>query len=149
MPTTVACKLPHGLTITHNGQTINLNGANADVDPMSPMANGAVGDTATSVAGYGLTTLNDDQASAFEDYRLAALYKVKDGKPSKDAGMLEEPFAPFTNDTILTFKDETTARREVRTKANTPTGFDGIDGDAETRDAAAGSGLVEAGKQKG
>jgi hypothetical protein len=145
----IACKLPHGLSITHNGRMLNLNGANADADPMAPAPNGAALESTTMVAGYGLTTLSDDEMAVFEDWRLNALYKRSGDKPSKEAGLLEEPFLPLTNDTILSFKDDATARRELRTKAGTATGFDGIDGDAETKAAAAGSGLVEAGKQKG
>jgi hypothetical protein len=145
----IACKLPHGLSVTHNGRTLNINGTNADADPLVPGFNGVAADSPSTIAGYGLTTLSDDDMGVFEDWRLHALYKQRDGKPIRDAGLLEEPFLPLTNDTILSFKDDATARRELRVKAGTVTGFDGIDGDAETKAAAAGTGLIEAGKQKG
>lgn len=149
MPTVLACKLPHGMVIDHGGQTINVNGANANADPLNPMANGAAFDTETTTGGYGLTTLTADQAAAFEDWSGHALYKRNgEGTPIKDNGMLDEPFLPLTNGSLLSFKSEADARKEVRNLSNVETGFDGLDGDAETKKAASGSALQEVGKQK-
>jgi hypothetical protein len=140
----IACKLPHGLTIKHQGHTINLNGTNADFNPLAPSANGAIGESPNLSAGFGLTTLSDEQAAVFEDYRKKAIYV--DGQESK--GKLEEAFQPFVNGSIELFKSMTDARKEtVAITSDVNSGFDGLDGDAEIKEAAAAANpnLVESG----
>lgn len=140
----VACKLPHGLTVTHNGQIINILGANADLNPLNPAANGALGDGAIMSGGFGLTTLNDDQSAAFEDWCNKALYVEGD----KSKGLLAEPFAPLKNGSLETFKSVADARKETSSiTTDVSTGFDGLDGDAEIKQAAeaANPNLVESG----
>jgi hypothetical protein len=147
MPMIIACKLPHGLSITHNGQTININGTNVDGNPLNPAANGAIVDGPEMSGGFGLTTLNDEQAKAFEDWSNKALYK--DGEKAK--GFLEEPFLPLKNSSIISFKSEADARKETKTLATAVTsGFDGLDGDAEIKKAAASASpnLVNSGADK-
>jgi hypothetical protein len=146
MPTIVACKLPHGLTINHNGQTINLNGSNSGSDPLDPLKNGTLGDNSIVSAGYGLTTLDDKAAEAFADWSNKALYK--DGV--KDNGPLDEQFLPLANGSILTYKNEADARKDTASiSPAVSNGLDGLDGDAEIKKAAAGSpDLVNTGKSK-
>jgi hypothetical protein len=141
----VACKLPHGLSINHNGQTINVNGVNAAHDPLNPAANGALLDGSAMSAGFGLTTLNDAQAEAFEDWSNKALYV--DGDKAK--GKVAEPFPPLANGSLLTFKNDAEARKETAAiTTDVQTGFDGLDGDAEIKKAAAAASanLVNSGK---
>ena len=64
----VGCKLPHGLEITHNGETIALNGTNVGFDADNPWRNGAAPDSALRTSGVGLTTLEGGQAAAFVDW---------------------------------------------------------------------------------
>lgn len=150
MPLVVAVKLPHGLTITHNGQTINLNGTNAGSNPLNPLINGGMSDGKLVNADYGLTTLTDDQAAAFQDWCDWATYKLKDGKPDKSAGKVAEPFLPLENGSILTFKSMDEARKETSAvSADVSNGFDGLDGDAEIKKLAEGEeNLVNSGADK-
>lgn len=130
----IACKLPHGLTIKHQGHTININGTNADFNPLAPSANGAIGESPNLSAGFGLTTLSDEQAAVFEDFRNKALYV--EGQESK--GKLEEAFPPFLNGSIEIYKSMSDARKEsAAITDDVNSGFDGLDGDAEIKEAAA------------
>ncbi len=140
----IACKLPHGLTITHQGRTININGSNVNFDALSPDKNGALADGTGLSAGFGLTTLSDQDAAVFEDWSNRALYK--DGEKAK--GLLEEPFQPLLNGVIKPYKSEGDARKDTSaTTTDVATGFDGLDGDAEIKRAAAATpGLVNSGK---
>jgi hypothetical protein len=144
MPTIVACKLPHGLTVNHMGRTINLNGANANHDPLAPAANGTLAEGSIMSAGFGLTTLNDADADAFNDWANRATYK--DGL--KANGPLDDQFPPLVNGTLCIFKSEAEARKETNAVSSTVSnGMDGLDGDAEIKKAAAGSpDLVNTGK---
>ncbi len=146
MPTIVACKLPHGLTINHAGQIINLNGSNADFNPEAPAGNGVIVDNAVISGGFGLTTLDDKQAEAFADWCNRAQFKDGD----KANGLLDEPFLPLTNGAIQSYKSESDARKDTRAvTSSVSTGFDGLDGDAEMRRATAGSpDLVKSGADK-
>lgn len=125
MSIVIANKLPHGLTITHNGEILNLNGANVGADPLNPLGNGSDASGGQRSAGYGLTTLNDKQAAAYEDWET---------KVTKDAngGPLAEPFQPLANGSILKFKNEQEARKETEALSSAvTTGFEGLDADAE------------------
>ena len=64
----VGCKLPHGLTISHAGREITLNGANIGYDPENPWRNGAAPDSALRTSGVGLTEIGDaaDQSALLE-----------------------------------------------------------------------------------
>lgn len=129
----VACKLPHGLSITHNGQTININGANVQFDPLNPYANGALRDGANLAGGFGLTTLTDEQGAAFEDWSNKALYV----NGEKSDGYLPEPFPPLRNGSLEIYGSMADARKESEAvTTDVATGFDGLDGDAEIKAAA-------------
>lgn len=120
----VICKLPHGLTVKHNGQTINLNGANEGYDPTFLAPNGRNNDGEKRAGGFGITELTGDQATAFEDWAVKVTYK--DGK--KEAGKLVEPNAALENGMIMTFKSEADARKEAKNLSSAiETGTEGID----------------------
>ncbi|MET0372729.1 MAG: hypothetical protein ABW128_00565 [Rhizorhabdus sp.] len=131
----VACKLPHGLTIKHNGQTINLNGANEGYDAADLARNGVPRDGENRSGGFGLTELTGDQAAAFDDWVNRVTYT--NGK--KDDGKLAEPFGALENGSILTFKSESEARKETKAMADAiTTGTEGIDPATDKQMKAAG-----------
>lgn len=120
----VICKLPHGLSIAHNGQTINLNGANEGYDPTFLAPNGRNNDGEKRVGGFGITELNGDQAAAFEDWSNQVTYK--EGK--KEKGKLTEPNLALENGMIVPFKSEADARKEAKNLSSAiTTGTEGID----------------------
>lgn len=124
MPLFVICKLPHGLTVKHNGQTINLNGANEGYDPTFLAPNGRTNDGEKRAGGFGITELTGDQAAAFDDWAAKVTYR--DGK--KEAGKLAEPNLALENGMILSFKSEADARKEAKSlSAAITTGTEGID----------------------
>jgi hypothetical protein len=125
MPAIIACKLPHGLQIDHNGRKIVLRGANVGEDLENVSKNGRPADNAGRVNGYGLTTLNDADLEAYQNW--AALVTFRDGK--KENGKLAEPFAPLENGSILgPFKSEADARKETADLSSAvQTGFEGVD----------------------
>ena len=143
----VACKLPHGLSITHNGLTINLNGANVQFDPLNPYANGSLREGASLSAGFGLTTLTDEQGAAFQDWADKALYV----NGAKLDGYLAEPFPPLRNGALEIYGSMADARKDTNAvSTDVSTGFDGLDGDAEIKAAAeaANPNLVNSGADK-
>lgn len=120
------CKLPHGLQVTHKGETIVLRGANASFNPAAAVIglNNMEGD----VLGFGLTELNDKQAEAFADWASEVTFtRGADGKPAKQK--LAEPFAPLQNGSILgPFNSEGDARDEAKTLGSAiNTGLEPID----------------------
>lgn len=127
----VACKLPSGLVIDHNGQSITLVGGNIGEDLGNVSRNGSPNDNARREAGYGISELNGHQTAAFEDWKNAVTYV--DGKEA--AGKLTHPFAAFENHSIVgPFKTLDEARKEVRTlSVMVPTGFEGLDEEAEAK----------------
>lgn len=64
----VACSLPAGLTIHHNGQVITLNGAHTGLDADNLPKNGSAPDDFNRVSGFGLTEIAGAQADAFMDW---------------------------------------------------------------------------------
>jgi hypothetical protein len=64
----VACNLPAGLIVRHNGQEIRLNGGNTGLDAQNLPRNGSAPDDANRVSGYGLTEVSGDQAEALKDW---------------------------------------------------------------------------------
>lgn len=120
----VACKLPHGLSIRHAGQSIDLFGPNADYNENLVMPNGYVPDSERVSGGFGITKLEGDQQAAFEDWQNQVTFK--DGDKAK--GKLQEPFLPLENGTLLVFKSEADARKETKSLAGmVETGTEGID----------------------
>lgn len=120
----VACKLPHGLSIRHNGRVLNLYGANEGYDPTFLAPNGRSNDTERKSGGFGLTELTGDDAAAFEDWANRVTYK--DGK--KENGKVAEPFGALESGSILMFKSEAEARKETKAMAEAiTTGTEGID----------------------
>lgn len=145
------CKLPHGLIINHQGQTINLRGPNEGSDPLDPYKNGFQTDNANAAAGYGITEITDKQADAFVDWRKSVTCKP-DGKGGYgDKLPPDQSFPAVTNGSIEgPFKsvDEARAEAKVLTDAVT-TGFEGIDPKTDKAMAAAGLEADEdAGKKK-
>jgi hypothetical protein len=118
----VACKLPHGLMVRHNGKSVNLNGPNADQNPLVLMPNGVDMDSANVSAGFGLTELKGDDEATFTDWCKAVQFD-KDGKTK-----LAEPFAPLTNGSLISFGSMDEARKETKNLAGmVETGVEGID----------------------
>jgi hypothetical protein len=131
----IICKLPHGLTIKHNGQTINLNGANEGYDPEDLARNGVPRDGERRSGGFGLTELNADQSAAFEDWAAKVTYK--DGDKAK--GKLAEPHLAIENGMIGSFKTESDARKEAKNLSDMIlTGTEGIDPKTDKQMKAAG-----------
>ena len=129
MPAIVACKLPNGLQIDHNGETLVLVGANIGEDLEAVSRNGSPADNPSRSHGYGLTTLNDKQAEAFADWANKVTYKG--GKA--DGGKLDNPFPALENGSILgPFKSMDEARKETASMATSvTTGYEGLDPVAE------------------
>lgn len=142
MATIVACKLPHGLTVRHAGQVININGANVNHNDLAPAPNGQLADGPDLSAGYGLTTLNGAAEEAFNDWCARAQFKLDaSGNPTKEP--LDEPFVPLVNGTLKAYKSEADARKDTSSiSTGVSTGMDGLDGDAEMKAAAESANLV-------
>lgn len=121
----IACKLPAGLQITHNGETIVLLGANIGENLGLVSANGSPLDHLNRASGYGLTEINDRQAEAFADWSDVVTYK--DGV--KANGKLADPFPALENGSILgPFKSKADAQKEASAMASmTISGFEGLD----------------------
>lgn len=119
MTIVVANKLPHGLTIPLGaGRVINLNGPNEGA------INGQSNDSETSAYGFGLTTLNDKDAEAYEKWAKSVTFK-DDGKTK-----LDEPFAAIENGALMSFKTEAEAKSELKGLASAITsGFEGVERD--------------------
>lgn len=135
----IACKLPSGLQIDHNGETIVLLGANIGENLAQVSANGLPSDNASRASGYGLTEVNDKQAAAFEDWSNQVQYVNGD----KAAGKVPEPFPALDNGSILgPFKSKDEARKEAALMSSAvASGFEGLDPakeGVEDDDAAAG-----------
>lgn len=131
----IACKLPHGLTIRHKGQEINLNGPNEGYDPTYLAPNGRVNDGEKRSGGFGLTELTGEKADAFNDWVNSVTYK--NGKAAE--GKLAEPFLALENGQIMSFKDEKSARDETKTMSDAiVTGTEGIDPETDKQMKASG-----------
>lgn len=117
-----ACKLPHGLEVESNGQTIVLLGANIGEELDNPSKNGSPRENRARVYGFGLTELNDRQTEAFEAWKTEVT--TKDGKPLRDGG-----FPAFENGLILgPFKSRADAEKECAAVSSIVTsGFEGVD----------------------
>lgn len=117
-----ACKLPHGLEVESNGQTIILHGANIGEETDNPSKNGEPRENRMRVYGFGLTELNDRQTEAFEAWKTEVT--TKDGQPLRDGG-----FPAFENGLILgPFKTRADAEKECAAVASiVTTGFEGVD----------------------
>lgn len=123
-----ACKLPHGLEVEHNGQTIILCGANIGEELDNPSKNGSPRENRQRLYGFGLTELNDKQAEAFEAWKASV---TTDGEGKKIA----DGFVAFDNGSILgPFKNYKDAESECQALASAiTTGFEGVDPDVEAK----------------
>lgn len=131
----VICKLAHGLTVRHNGQSINLNGANEGYDPTFLAPNGRLNDGERRAGGFGITELTGDQEAAFNDWAAKVTYVEGD----KTKGKLAEPNAAIENGMIMPFKTEGDARKEAKNlSAAITTGTEGIDPSSDAQMKAAG-----------
>lgn len=127
----IACKLPSGLVIDHNGQHITLVGGNIGEDLGNVSRNGQPNDNEGRTAGYGITELNNAQSAAFEDWKNQVTYT--NGREAD--GKLAQPFAAFENHSIVgPFKSRDEARKEARALSGmVPTGFEGLDEEEEAK----------------
>lgn len=121
----IACKLPHGFQIEHKNAIITLVGANIGEDLANVSKNGQPNDNASRAYGYGLTTVSEAQATAFEDWSNAVTFN--NGNPGD--GKLAHPFKALENGSILgPFKTDAEARKEVAAISGAViTGFEGLD----------------------
>lgn len=110
----VGCKLPHGHTIEHKGETIALNGGNIGYDPMNPFRQGAAPDSLLRASGAGLTKLDGKQAEAFKDW-----YDLH-----KDGG-------PIASGAIYIAPSDEGARKEAKSREKVKTGVDALDPDKD------------------
>lgn len=124
----VACKLPAGLKIDHNGETITLAGANIGENLRNPSDNGNPQDNVRRAFGFGLTQLNDRQTAAFQDWKGKMTFKN-----GKDGEKLTEPFPALENNSIMgPFNTEAEARKEVADLHTlVRTGTEGLDPEKE------------------
>lgn len=125
----VACKLPNGLEISHEGKTIVLHGANIGEDLENVSRNGAPTDNALRSYGYGFTELSDANAQTFQNWCDFVTYKGGD----KANGKLADPFLALENGSILgPFKTKDEAVKEVTAlHAAVRTGMEGLEPAAE------------------
>lgn len=121
-----ACKLPHGLEVESNGQTIVLHGANIGEEVDNPSKNGTPRENRMRVYGFGLTELNERQTAAFEAWKKEVT--THEGKPLRDGG-----FPAFENGLILgPFKSRDEAEKECAAVSSIVTsGFEGVDPEEE------------------
>jgi hypothetical protein len=106
----VGCKLAHGHTIDHLGVIIHLNGANVGYDAENPWRQGAFPDSPDRVSGAGLTTLEGDQAEAFQDW-----YK------------LNEKGGPIASGAIFVAPKIADAKAEAKSREKVKSGVDALD----------------------
>lgn len=125
----IACKLPHGLRIQHQGKELLLVGGNIGEDLENVSRNGRPNDNEFRAHGYGLTEISEDDAKAFDDWKNAVTFKEGD----KVKGKLADPFPALENGSILgPFKTKDEARKEAASlAAAVSTGFEGLDPEAE------------------
>lgn len=124
----IACKLPSGLVIDHEGKTLTLVGGNIGEDLANVSRNGSPNDNARRESGYGLTEITADQATTFEEWSKAVTY-------DKSGAKLAHPFLALENGTIAgPFKTIDEARKECRLMSGAvPTGFEGLDEEEEAK----------------
>ena len=116
-----ASKLPHGLKIEHDGQTVILNGANIGEDLANPSNNGSPREHRRRLYGYGLTELPTAKAEAFEAWKLSVT--------TKDGQKVANGFAALENGAILgPFRSIADAEKEIAAMSGiVTTGFEGVD----------------------
>lgn len=107
----VACSLPSGLTINHNGQSITLNGAHTGLDVDNLPKNGSAPDDYNRVSGYGLTELTGPQADAFMDW----------------ADMAGKGHGPIQTGAILYADSRADVAKEAKAAEGPADGFAGMD----------------------
>lgn len=127
----IACKLPHGLKIEHDGAEITLLGANIGENLQLISPNGAPLDNSRRVNGYGLTEITEAQAETFRQWSDAMTYN----NGQKADGKLFRPFPALDNGSILgPFKTIADAQRETASVGGiVVTGFEGVDPVAEAK----------------
>lgn len=106
----VGCKLPHGHTIEHLGETIVLNGANVGFDADNPWRNDYFPDSIDRVSGVGLTLVTGDKEVAFKDW-----YDL-----NKTGG-------PIAAGAIFIQEKEADAKKEAKAREKVKTGLDALD----------------------
>lgn len=131
------CKLPHGLTISHKGSSVELRGANSSFNASTPIIglNNLDGDA----YGFGITELNDKDAATVEDWAASVtLVLDSDGKPTKTK--LADPYPALDNGSIQgPFASEADAREEAKLLGSAVrTGFEPVDPDTDREMKAAG-----------
>lgn len=118
-----ACKLPHGLEIEKDGQTVVLVGANIGEELDNVSKNGSPRENRRRVYGFGLSELNDRQAAAFEAWKAEVTEGPNGGFPAFESGAILGPF-----------KNAKDAEAECATLASAiTTGMEGVDPEAEAK----------------
>lgn len=107
----VACSLPAGLTIEHNGQVIALAGAHTGLDADALPKNGSAPDDYNRVSGYGLTEITGAKADAFMEWADVA---------SKGHG-------PVSTGAIVFADSRNDVAKEARSREGLAEGFTGMD----------------------
>lgn len=135
----IACKLPSGLVIDHEGKSLTLVGGNIGEDLGNVSRNGSPNDNSRRESGFGLTEISAEQATWFEAWAKAVT-------TDKDGAKLTHPFLPLENGTIAgPFKNIDEARKECRLlSGSVPTGFEGLDEEEEAKK----TGITKADKPK-
>ena len=111
----VGCKLPHGLEIRHNDQTIVLNGANTDYDGDNPWKNDLAPDSPLRASGVGITKIDGPRAEAFKEWFDLS---------GKGEGPVASGFIFYTN-------SQAEAVKEAQSIESQQTGFGGLDPDKD------------------
>ena len=104
----VACSLPAGLIITHGELTFRLNGPHVGVDLSNLPRNGFMPDSPDVVSGFGLTTLEGEQADAFKEW-----VKEMTCDPSGKKLPEQRQFAPIAKGAIKWSENAAETRKEV------------------------------------
>ena len=107
----VACSLPAGFTVRHNGQVIRLNGPHTGLDPEALPKNGSAPDDFNRVSGYGLTEVSGDEAEAVKDW-MALSAKGK---------------GPVRSGAIIAAGSKADVAKEARSNEGAADGFKGLD----------------------
>lgn len=111
----VACNMPQGLIVDHQGQRIEINGGANGLSALDLVKNGEAPDTALRYHGWGITELTGPTADAFHDWM---------GISAKGDG-------PVKFGQIEVFDKLADAQKEVRSRSKQRSGFDGLDPDKD------------------
>lgn len=109
----VACKIPFGLLVRHNGHEITINGPHAGLDPATLPPNGGAPDDFNRYLGWGITEIVGDQADALLDWMDIS---------SKGDG-------PVASGALVAVDTQADAKKAIKDNESVDTGFEGQDPD--------------------